>query len=256
MNPNQLATIIAYYLSKYDKVGVNYLGYRSFSDAFSQIAIILGAKKNYIRLRRDEFDIVHPWRKGWQRPMDNTVARVIDALQDLSEIELRVIVQKILYEKDYRKSEDISKITSVFGEGQKTKRNNCIYILRGPTGKKAEDFFVNYHKQYSLTINGRLIDSREFGCGYDFEIISDETFYIEVKGAKDECGGILFTSKEWEVANKYKEHYILAFVSNISSDPIISFISNPAEKIAAKKILSLASKFNGVYLQSKLKKFK
>jgi len=71
MNPNLLAIIVAFYLSKFDKQGLKNLGFKNDADAFETIANILGTKKNYIKFRRDEFDPIHPWRKGWQRPMDN-----------------------------------------------------------------------------------------------------------------------------------------------------------------------------------------
>jgi hypothetical protein len=235
MMPNQLAMIIAFYLSRYDKEGVRSIGFKNASEAFQQIAEILGIKKNYIKFRRDEFDPIHPWRKGWQRPMDNRIVKAIEALQDLSEIELRTIVQRILTDKEYHNSEDIIKITSVIGEEEKGQKGKGVFILRGPTGKKAEEIFIDYHKQHSLPFKGELKDTRELGCGYDFEIINNKKYYIEVKGTKEENGGVLFTSKEWEIAKKYKNRYILALVTNVSTKPIVSFINNPTEKIDAKR---------------------
>src|SRR4051794_11313972 len=107
MNPNLLAIIVAFYLSKYDKQGLKNLGFKNDADAFETIAMILGIKKNYVKFRRDEFDPIHPWRKGWQRPMDNRIIKSIEALQDLEEADLREIVLGILYDENYRKSQDV-----------------------------------------------------------------------------------------------------------------------------------------------------
>lgn len=235
MNSNQLAILVAFYLSKFDQQGLKNLGYKNYSEAFDSVAQILGVKKNYIKFRRDEFDSIHPWRKGWQRPMDNRIVRAIEALQDLSEIDLREITINILTSNEYRQSEEAIRITSLFSDEKKNNKNTKHYIMRGPTGRKAEELFKKFHANSSKPEIGELIDTRDLGCGYDFEIRNTETFYIEVKGLASESGGILFTNKEWKTAQKHKGNYILALVSNIDQDPKMKFISNPTEKLVGKK---------------------
>jgi hypothetical protein len=114
MNPNQLAIIVAFYLSKFDKQGIKNLGFKNDADAFESIAKILGVKKNYVKFRRDEFDPIHPWRKGWQRPIDNRIIKTIEALQDIDEQDLRDIVLGILQNEKYRNGDDVKKIVSLF----------------------------------------------------------------------------------------------------------------------------------------------
>lgn len=235
MNSNHLAIIVAFYLSKFDKQGLKNLGYKNDSEAFERVGQILGVKKNYIKFRRDEFDPIHSWRKGWQRPMDNRIVRAIEALQNLSEIDLREIVINILTSSEYRQSDEAIRIISLFSEDKNVKKRTTSYILRGPTGRKAEEIFKNYHAKYSKPASGELIDTRDLGCGYDFEIRNTETVYVEVKGLASESGGILFTNKEWETAQKYKGNYTLALVSDIDQYPKVKFISNPTEKLAGKK---------------------
>lgn len=236
MKPNQLAIIVAFYLSKYDKIAKHRLGYKTDSEAFQNTADILGIKKNYVKFRRDEFDPIHPWRKGWHRPMDIKIVRAIEALQDLSENDLGEIVWNILNNPEYRASEDVSRITHLIDDEKTVKRNTKgNYVLRGPTGRKAEDFFIAFHHSNQSAYKGQLNDTRDFGCGYDFEISGDENWYIEVKGLAKNEGGILFTNKEWEVACKYKDQYILAIVSNLDSSPEIKFIPDPTTSLKAKK---------------------
>ncbi len=247
MNSNQLAIIVAFYLSKFDKTARERLGYRTDSDAFNSISEVLGVKPNYIKFRRDEFDPVHPWRKGWTRPMDARVVKAIEAMQDLSEAELSEIVEKIISDAEYRKGEEITQITRLFTKDtQKEKERSSTYILRGPTGKKAEEHFIKYHSEGLLPFGGELIDTREMGCGYDFEIAGRHSFYVEVKGLAKADGGILFTSKEWMTAEAYGDKYFLAVVRNLDRDPEVEFIQNPTAVLKATKsiITSVQVQYN------------
>lgn len=116
------------------------------------------------------------------------------------------------------------------------KDRNSSFILRGPTGKKAEQFFIEYHRINNLPIAGELIDTRDLGCGYDFEIKSDiNQYFIEVKGLASNIGGILFTNKEWETAKRERAKYTVCLVSNINESPEISFINDPYSKLNPRK---------------------
>jgi hypothetical protein len=236
MDPNKLAIIIAFYLSKFDKEGLQNLGYKTDSNAFEKIGETIGVKKNYIKFRRDEFDPIHPWRKGWQRPMDKRIVSAIEALQDLDESTLRQIVLNILDNEEYRAGEEIKKITNLFSDEKNTRKRIGKFILRGPTGRQAEDFFIRHYKKNAKPFQGKLIDRREFGCGYDFEIQTDrKKYFIEVKGLSEISGGILFTNKEWNTANEKGNDYFLVIIKNLNSTPDISFIQNPSLLLKAKR---------------------
>lgn len=234
---NELSIIIAFYLSKFDKSGIKRLGYSTDKEAFESIAGILNVKKNYIKFRRDEFDPIHPWRRGWQRPMDKRIKRAIDALQDLEESELREIVLQIIKDPEFRTSEEVREITAIFSENNKHKKEKrSNFILRCPTGKQAEEFFITHFLKSKDPVNGTLVDCRDFGVGFDFRIdTEDRSYFIEVKGLSECSGGLLFTSKEWIVAKDKAENYYLCVVSNLNKKPGIIFIQNPANKLTAKK---------------------
>ena len=238
MNNNKLALIVSYYLARFDREGLEKIGFSSFNQAFEETARRLDVKKNYVKLRRDEFDPVFPWREGWKRPMDRQIVKTIEAFQDIGETDLREIVLNILNNHAYGKSEEAEIIIDLINEERKSikKKRNSVFILRGPTGKKAEDFFIQYHKRYNLPIKGELKDMRDFGCGYDFEINSEnQSYFVEVKGLVEISGGILFTNKEWETALKAGNSYYLVIVKNIKDTPEISFITNPAGTLKAQK---------------------
>ena len=65
---NRKISIVAYYLSKFDLDAVRALGYESYSRAFTGISERFGKNNNYLKLRRDEFDVLTgSLRKGWHK---------------------------------------------------------------------------------------------------------------------------------------------------------------------------------------------
>lgn len=236
MNSNNLAIIVAFYLSKYNKKAISDLGFKTESEAFTKIGEVLGVKKNYIKFRRDEFDPINPWRRGWQRKMDYRIIKSIEALQNLEESELRIIVRNILADNSYWNSEDIIQITNLFSEEVSEQKNIGTYIIRSPTGKAAEEYFIDYFLKYKKPFDGSLTDCRDFGVGYDFRIESEgRKCFVEVKGLSKISGGILFTSKEWSVAKSEADNYYVCVISNILDLPQIIFIQNPAKKLEPKQ---------------------
>ncbi|GHM99153.1 hypothetical protein WSM22_06430 [Cytophagales bacterium WSM2-2] len=239
MNANKLAIIVSYYLARFDKEAVSNLGYKSINEAFEETALKLGVNKIYIKLRRDEFDPAFPWRIGWQRPMAKRIIKTIEAFQELNESDVREIVLNILNNKDYRDSEEINNIITLTQETQnKGKLSPGKFILRGPTGKQAEEYFIEYYKTYQKPEQGILRDTRDLGCGYDFEIQNgSQRFFVEIKGLSEISGGVLFTNKEWSVALTSGNSYYLVIVKNLKNKPKIVFIQNPTFKLKAKKII-------------------
>lgn len=245
MNPNLLAIIVAFYLSKFDKQALQNLGFKNDSEAFETTAKVLGVKKNYVKFRRDEFDPVHPWRKGWERPMDRRIIKSIEALQDLEEPDLREIVQRLLREDDYRNSDEVKQITSLFSKDRNEKVAVGKFILRAPTGRKAEEYFIGHFEKHRKPVYGNLIDCRDLGVGYDFRIeVEDKNYFVEVKGLSYFSGGVLFTNKEWSTAKSEGDSYFLCIVSNLNEEAEISFIQNPVTKLNAKKNIYTSIQIN------------
>ncbi|QHL88235.1 DUF3883 domain-containing protein [Nibribacter ruber] len=231
---NKLALIVAYYLARFDRYGLEMLGFISFNNAFVEVAERLGVRKNYVKLRRDEFDFVFPWRQGWKRPMDKQILHVIEMFSDLDEPAVRNIVLKILENQEYQKSEELSIMLQVLQDNDSKHTGN--FILRAPTGRKAEEYFIKYFHDNHMPVNGFLKDTRDLGCGYDFEISNvDQTTFIEVKGLSEDAGGVTFTNKEWNTALASGKAYYLVLVKNLNEDPEILFIQNPAFKLKAKQ---------------------
>lgn len=235
---NQLALIVSYYLSRFDKKGYTTLGYSSFNRAANGIGEILNVKSNTIKNMRDEFDPYHDNNRiGWIRELRGSRLKVLKAFQDTDEQTLSEIVEEVLNNKEFQKTEEYEDIQNLFRDKRRDKNTrSTTFILRGPTGKAAETFFIKYFKRNGKPQKGELIDCRDLGCGYDFEIKTDnESFFVEVKGMSTNTGGILFTNKEWHTALKYKDRYYLVLIRNLSTTPELTIISDPTSKLEARK---------------------
>ena len=99
---NRKVSIIAYYLSKFDKDAIKTLGYDTFSSAFEGLSAKFGKTNNYMKLRRDEFDVLTgSSRKGWhKRSPAPGVELMHNDLKNYTFEELTLIVQDLLADSD------------------------------------------------------------------------------------------------------------------------------------------------------------
>lgn len=90
--------VIAYYLSRRDKEGLNILGYKTFSKAFKEIGEIIGENPNNLKNMRDDFDPLFPnERKGWhQRDISASRQEVFDKFSKMSDLDLDKYVKGLL----------------------------------------------------------------------------------------------------------------------------------------------------------------
>ncbi len=235
---NELALIVAYYLSRLDRKGYSALGYKNFNEAAKQIGTILDVKLNTIKNMRDEFDPYHQNNRiGWKRELRGSRKKVLKSFQETDDETLLEVVKEILYNKEFKKTEQCEDIRALFRDREQSSgQEPPVFILRGPTGKAAESFFVEYFRNTAKPVSGKLVDSRDLGCGYDFEIQNNrQSYFVEVKGLSSSRGGILFTNKEWQTALKNKGKYYLVLVKNLSTDPQLLIVKNPASKLKVKK---------------------
>lgn len=235
---HSLALIVAYYLSKFDTIAYERLGFPSSTDTHAEIGRLLGVNPNSVKNMRDEFDPLHDNpRAGWhQRPLRPSRAKVVESFQDLSEEELRDVVLEILTNPDFALSDDFSDVVTPIAKRDKKRKGKPVFIVRGPTGRKAEEHFIAYHASRGLPVPGELTDTRDRGCGYDFSVkTSDYSVQVEVKGLDGDSGGITFTSKEWDTARCSGDNYFLVIVRNVSTQPLFQIIKNPYAALSPKK---------------------
>ncbi len=235
---NELALVVAYYLSRLDKEALAKLGYKTFNEAAADIGDILDVKPNTVKNMRDEFDFhLHNKRVGWRKELKGSRLKVYQMFQMTDDDELTEVIKEILTNKQWTKTDSYEDLHSVLSRDEKDAGKAGTFILRGPTGKKAEHYFMEVFANKPFPVKGDLMDCRDLGCGYDFEIKSDEdkSYYVEIKGLAGSDGGVLFTDKEWRTAKKYKNRYYLVIIADVSSNPSIKTIQNPAAKLAANK---------------------
>lgn len=250
---HKLTLYVTYYLSRFNNEALTNLGYTSWNEAYIDVAEKLNVKKFSVRNWRDEFDPLFGNRAGWhQRPMSPSRVKVVQALENLDELQIRNIVKDILSGKIKEEPEETEQLLSIASEEPKRKTNRK-FVLRAPTGKAAEDFFILNHKNTSKPVAGKLIDCRDLGCGYDFKIVtSSKDIFIEVKGITAITGGILFTDKEWRTALEKTDDFFLCIVRDIGGIPKISFIQNPSKILSPKRNLCTVIQLNWSITENQL----
>ena len=251
---NKLTLYISYYLARFNNEALQHLGYSTWNEAFGDVSRKLKVKAHSVKNWRDEFDPLFGHRAGWyQRPMTRSRVKVAQALEFLTEIQIRELVKDILSGKLKQDPDAEDQLLSIITDD--SDRILRQYIVRTPTGRAAEEFFMQHHLVNSRPKPGNLVDCRDRGCGYDFTIQShDGDFFIEVKGLTEFSGGVLFTDKEWRTAMEKADRFILCIVRNIQDNPTICFINNPYQRLSAKKSFYTTIQINWSISQNEIQR--
>jgi 5-methylcytosine-specific restriction protein A len=113
---NALALIVAYYLSKYDDLAYEQLGFKKGQKtaAHKELGRILGVNSNSVKNMRDEFDPIHDNpRAGWhQRPLRPSRAKVVEQFQEMTQEEIRDFVLELLTNPKFSHTEEVEEIWS------------------------------------------------------------------------------------------------------------------------------------------------
>jgi hypothetical protein len=235
-NNHKLGLYVSYYLSRFDEEAYINLGYGNQRETHNKIGELLSVNPYTVKNWRDEFDPLFGHRAGWyQRPMSPSRVRVVQALENLDEPQIREIVKDIISGSIQNEEDELEQLLNIVTTDD-SKKVTSKFILRAPTGRQAEEFYLKHFAENKKPIDGNILDCRDLGVGYDFRIErNNKNYFIEVKGLSEFSGGILFTSKEWTVAQKEGKNYFLCVISNLSEIPNIIFIQNPAQKLSPKK---------------------
>ncbi|MFO0782842.1 MAG: DUF3883 domain-containing protein [Phycisphaerales bacterium] len=230
-----LGMVCGYYLSRFDDVAYENLGYGTHQATHQALGTALNVPAESIKNWRDEFDPVHDnARQGWhKREMYPSRRRAIEALGDLAHDELLTLVTSIAAAPEGQTAEEllaaISDPDGLEGDAAST------FCLRGLTGERAERAFMEFHARHAIPLPGQLIDRRYEQCGFDFEIVGDAArAFIEVKGLAGTNGGVTFTEKEWRTARDKGDSYFLVLVRNAASTSRIVLIPNPGQVLKAQ----------------------
>jgi len=163
---NTKLSYCAYFLSKFDMRAVKFLSFKTRNEALITISKILEKENNYLKRRRDEFDVLTgSHRRGqWKRSPAPDVLTLHQKLNDLSFEELSDIVQRLLDVQDTTYPDDLPDNSSEYREGKKKTVRVNVYE-RNPAARRA---CINHHgvaccvcgfdfgKVYGSKFNGKI----------------------------------------------------------------------------------------------------
>jgi len=114
--------------------------------------------------------------------------------QDYTFEQMLKIVKEMIFE-----NYEIEEIPTKLGDLEQNKQNEFSIAQRLITGQAAEQYLINNHQKIGIFENGKIEDTRMFGCGFDFKIHFEQTFLgVEVKGLAKKSGNLLLTEKEYK----------------------------------------------------------
>lgn len=183
-------------------------------------------------MARDLFDNFFPEseRKGWWQKGDTYIHR-------------KIYIDSLFGNEDVRGFANI--VNLYLRENLHVKTTNIIespitktrFKKMQETGLEAELFFINNYQAIDIFRGGSLEDARLYGDGYDFQIGFVNKFLLaEVKGLREQRGGIRFSENEYKKANEYKDEYVLSVVLSLNDLPHIKIIVNPVKNLEFRKI--------------------
>lgn len=233
---HKLGLYVSYYLARFNEIAYENLGYGNMHETHERIGKILSVPTNTVKNWRDEFDPLFGHRVGWyQRPMNPSRVKVAEALEELGEISIRAIVRDILIGNVQKNKDEFDLLISITNK-EIISFNNADNIQTTPTSKAAKDFFLSTFYANHTPFEGVLSDYRNLEVGFDFKIENMEReIFVIAKGLSGETGSVLFSNKEWQLANDKKDKYYLCVIKNIATEPTLQFICNPAKELNPRK---------------------
>ena len=232
MNLRDRQILCGLFLSKFDKKGLQYLGFNGFTEAFNTLGYSLNAKPASIKNYRDELDPFFPnARMGWhKRSIREHCQRILDEYKTVGLADLGEIIKGFLLPA--READSMLEVKRVLNLHDPEPSASFAKSLI--TGKAAESYFVTHHKDMAEFATAQLTDTTGWGCGFDFKMTphghDPHPFYaVEIKGLRGRSGQIQMTDLEFEMAEALRERYFLVLVCNFIEAPFHNVINNPTK---------------------------
>ena len=216
------------YLSKFDSMGVEFLGFSSFTEAFNAIGLALSRKPASIKNYRDEFDPYFPnARMGWRkRQVQDDRRRIYEEFKDLPLEPFADFLRQAIYENH---DLDLLRERAAKESGDETENSFAKRLI---TGQAAENFFEERFLDFAEFRDCSIKNTTKAGCGFDFKLSRDsepDFLGVEVKGLNLAFGMVLMTAKEHTVASLLKNRFFLVVVKNFCDKPFCSIYRNPLD---------------------------
>ncbi len=226
--------LVGLYLSKYDLLGLEKLGFGSFVEAFNAFGYAMGSPPASIKNYRDEFDPFFPnRRRGWHnRQIRNYCLKVYEEYKSLDFESFTGLVKSFV--------KDDENLWSEVQEKQDKGEVASSFAKRLITGLAAEQYFESVQPSLPEFEGYAVEDTTRLGCGYDFRLYSstkEDFLVVEVKGLRERIGSLSMTPKEYEAATTLQDKFFLFVVKNFQEKPFHEIFQNPSSgKLQFKKI--------------------
>lgn len=228
MNHRERQILCGLFLSKFDRRGLDYFGFKGFVEAFNAFGYSLKAQPASIKNYRDELDPYFPnARRGWHKRLLRThCRRVLDAYGDAEIERLGELIESFLVPiADTTHMPEVRRVLSIHDA------ETCSsFAKRLITGKAAEHYFAVKYSSIAEFSGMTLTDTTGCGCGFDFKLVpvsGSPALAVEVKGLRDRSGQVQLTDLEHDMADALRDRYYLVLVRNFAEEPFHTVINNP-----------------------------
>jgi len=224
---NKKLMLAGMFLSKFNRQGLEALGYKSLQEAYNSFAFAVGGKPSSVKLYMQEFDPFFPnSRKGWRnRPIRPTRQNLIDEFGGLGLEEFSELV-RTQFAGDVDVDPAVGRAAVAAGVKDDA---NSTFARRMMTGLAAENFFEENYREISRFKDCALQRTTAYGCGFDFKLTppNEEFLAVEVKGLRMPSGQIQLTEKEFKMAQYLSARFYLYVVVDFAHSPKPCVIENP-----------------------------
>ena len=212
---NKKLMLAGMFLSKFNRQGLEALGYKSLQEAYNSFAFAVGGKPSSVKLYMQEFDPYFPnSRKGWgNRPIRPTRQGLIDEFGGLGLEEFSELVRS-----QFAGAADID-----LAVGR-------VAVAAGVKSDSASTFEQKY-RDFSCFKDCALQRTTAYGCGFDFKLTPPRGDFlaVEVKGLRTPSGQIQLTEKEFKMAQYLSVRFYLYVVTDFAHAPKPRVIENPLD---------------------------
>ena len=183
----QQLSVIAYFLSKYDVEAVKELGFSTQQKALSELSALFGHANAYLKMRRDEFDVVTgSHRQGFKnREPAVSVSKLTSLLDQYSFDELAAMVSEMIYTQKIALNGDEGE--SEAEEGITISENTIEDIMNGfnSDAQLVETVGKKYHRVYHAGSLEKLKKHYNYRCqicgcaaGEEYDVSLAEVHHI------------------------------------------------------------------------------
>ncbi len=171
---NEKLSVIAYYLSKFEKEAIAELGYKNITRALDDISEQVGTGNQYLKRRRDEFDVLtNSHRKGQNKRLPNKgVLAFHNELKDIGFLEFTKTVKEIISGSKSEKHDLKNRIAREFSQQEIDdfiNRKDCT----SRTNKVLKEVAVRVFNPRIIDDLKELYDYKCQICGNNFGEIHD-----------------------------------------------------------------------------------